>query len=303
MVLSLGYYQSRALISFTNIILAYMLYLGVQHLNIKKDRLLIGVAIVSAIGIATIFLQHFNLFLAWNRAEMRGVHGLIGNGNWSGCFIAFTLPVFLYLGEKRKWWYLGLLGIPAISILGSCFAFTAALAGVLFYLYMRYRDVLLKKKIAWVMLFVLLVATIAMIVDPPYLYDGNRFEVWTRIWKWMTWGGHIQWQCKFIQGWGVGSGYLLIPQITAGIQDDVWAQAHNEYIQAFLEFGAIGIIIIFGIILSTFKKYNIKRLVYYACLLALLVNSVGFFAFRINPVGYMAVMFLGLIDKESRCDT
>ena len=90
--------QPRGPLNMVNILMAVMLYLGVIELGNVKEKFYRAICAIGGVHILVTFLQKFNLFMFWNFNCLlsRGrVWGLMGNGNFTGCFIAMTLPIFL----------------------------------------------------------------------------------------------------------------------------------------------------------------------------------------------------------------
>jgi O-antigen ligase len=81
------------------------------------------------------------------------------------------------------------------------------------------------------------------------------------------------------------------------MQRDKWRQAHNEPIQILLEYGAIGLVLFIGLVISTLRKTCYSNSFLMACLVALIVDSFGFFPFRISPIGYLGMIYLAIIDR------
>jgi hypothetical protein len=67
-------------------------------------------------------------------------------------------------------------------------------------------------------------------------------------------------------------------------------------LQILFEYGAIGFILFLGLVISTLRKTTKANAYVMAGLVALLVDSLGFFPFRTAPIGYIAVIYLGVID-------
>jgi O-antigen ligase len=235
--------------------------------------------------------------------------GFCGSWDISGIFIAATAP-FLF---SRKLW---LVLIPAIGIVAcrSSFSMMALILSFLFYILISHRK-LLK--------FILPVVCILGLIF--FYRDGGlnkskfmeRFEICQVVTKSILQGNinirnsleedstHIM----KINSWtGVGLGNFLsifpyYPGKYFNIRNSstgLFNHAHNDYIEAFFEFGIIGGIILFGLILSNlFKliisvKINKEILVYVSCLIAYLVNAAGIFASHIAVSVFLLIIIWGL---------
>lgn len=293
--------QPRATFMLTNMLAMTGIYLGIQYLSIDKKRLFEGICIACGIQIAAVYLQAINLFPFWNADTIGSygsygrIWGLFGNSNFSAAFIAITLPAFLYMAKINKWYLLGLSGIPALFLLNAQFGIVAGLAGIALYGYFTYRKYF--KKLLYPILILLIIATVWVTLYPIYLAD-YRWETWYRIWEFLTFTGLKDWHCHFLQGWGLGNAYEILPKITVPISDIRWGHTHNWVLDVLFEFGLIGLILISGLIMNTLRKFNINKLVFYAILLSFFIDALGFHLYRTAPMGYMGIIALGLIDKE-----
>ncbi len=298
--------QPRAMINISNISIGVMIYLALQYININKDRLYKAIIILTSAQILTVFIQKSNLFMFWNSSEtgidlaVGSVYGLFGNSNFSGAFIAMTLPVFLYFKKYIKFGWMGiLLGLLSLLMLDCQFAIIAALGALSFYLYIENRDFIIKRRIHYFILSFITTSALLIAKFPLYIPDG-RWEVWNQCLALSTFNGAKEWGCHFVQGFGLGSTFLNLPRITqnCALRNIAWFQVHNDYLQMLLELGVIGLLIILALILNTFRKFSKDRLVEYACFTALIIDAFGFFIMRTSPMGFMGVMFLGLIDRR-----
>lgn len=295
-------YNDRGILSIFNVFMAGVLYLGVANLKIDKIKLLQAICVISFVHIIVGFLQKFNLFLFWNYADMFSygrTWGLFGNGNYSGCFIAITLPIYLEMARTNKVYYWGLLGIPVLFIIDSQTPIVAGIAGLLIYFYFKHRDAKFMRQANIGILACTVLMMFWLILHPIYLTsDIERWETWRRIIRFMLFPGTHDWQSHFVQGYGMGSAYLLLPKLGYTSTNTLWYQAHNEILQIWLECGIVGVILSCLLVWDIFKRTTSRLAVYYACLVAVLIESLGFFIFHTAPMGHMAVIYLALIDKE-----
>lgn len=301
--------QPRGMITLTNVFMAAMLYLATQYVKFNWKNIRIALSITLGLQVLAVVCQKLNIFFCWNSMNDGGrVWGLFGNSNWSGAYIAMMIPIAMSLGG---WWTaLGVLGIIALVIMKSSFAMLGALTGVAFILYYKNRKFILKNHYDKVILSILL-ATIAFVVlNPVYLEDSGRFETWRRSAKFCvynptdiiagkTGGQDPAYQSHFIQGRGLGEAYTILPMIQEKHYTEKWRQTHNDLLQVLFEYGFIGLVLIAGLIITTLKKVNNQNIYIMASLLAIFVDSLGFFPFRTSPIGYIAILLLGAIDKDA----
>lgn len=311
--------QPRGMITLTNVFMAVMLYFAIRYMKLDWRKVFQAIGITCLLQIGMVFAQALNVSFCWNAMNDEGrIWGLFGNSNWSGCYIAMTMPVCLELSKRNKWWLAGLLGLPALILLNSKFALLAGIVGVAFYLYIKYRDFVLKNSIHLLLLFVLSATMLFVLIKPVYLSDMGRFEMWRRTYKLCVFnpGNNVMqkvgqsgyggfgvdpaYQSHFIQGRGLGEAYNLLPLIQPkeyASQNVNWRQVHNEPLQVLFEYGLIGFVIASGLVISTLRKTTRGNIFLMASLLALIVDSLGFFPFRTSPIGYLAVIYLGAIDN------
>lgn len=169
--------------------------------------------------------------------------GFMSHMNEAGALIALCFPFFM----RKKWVYC----IPVMIIgllLGRSMGGIAPVFIVsLIWLIYKYG-----KKAFFVLIF-LFVAFCSYIIIFENIHDlitgTQRFEVWKIIMKDII-------PVKMFAGWGVGQFKILFPAIHKTIANPLHAfeQAHNEYLQAIVEYGLIGITFILGYVVLLFIK-------------------------------------------------
>jgi len=302
-------FQPYGMVVITNVFMGLTVYLFIKNVKFDWVRIYQAIAITCLIQIATVFLQWSNLFFCWNAMNDGGrVWGLFGNSNWSGCYIAMTMPVCLILSKRSKWYLLSLLGLSALLIMDANFATLAGFTSVGLFFYLTYRDKLLQLKADKIILTSLLLLTAFVIIKPVYMWDGGRYEIWNRAYKFCKFnlpnngeagrnGQDPSMQSHFVQGRGLGECRRLLPMIQPKEYTDsnqTWTHTHNEYLNLLFDAGLIGLIIFIGLIVTSFRRA--KNIAFACGLVAILVNSIGFFPFHTSPIGYLALIYLGGLD-------
>ena len=131
-------------------------------------------------------------------------------------------------------------------------------------------------------------------IDPGGL--GGRWLIWHNAWA-------LGWMSPIV-GWGPNAvGYRLVTMAA----NERWDFVFSEWLQGFVEFGAVGVGLALGYLIST--AWRLRRrwaaiewevLAGAACLVAVSVFSIPF---RIGPVALLAAIYLGRLDGLSRAET
>jgi hypothetical protein len=194
----------------------------------------------------------------------RFVSGSLGNINHSAALIACTLP-FL----RPRFW---LLPITVLLIVNSTMPVITALIAI-FCLY-SYKS---KNYLFIITGFVALMLGAAslllgLIPKASYFSDSHRIMAWKELWR--------------LLGFQVtGQGFGYIPEIFSKIlfpKVGRFYQIHNEWIELYAIGGLLAVGVGIYLIVPVFKNKGNAEI--NACLIALLVNSLGNFTFHIAPL-------------------
>ena len=251
--------------------------------------------IVTIIQLAVMYLQMFNIWLFGMRPRLEltsssYIVGLLDNSNTSGIFLALMIPAFC-----RKNWYYGIPFIAVALFKTKCFsAITALMIGLYFCYCMCYE----KYKIKLFIIMVLL--PIAYYLNFENISNFSHFNKRIPLWK-SVFNNIIP---RFwLHGWGPGQFKVLIDKITKMLGEPVGKKAyvHNEYLQLWLEYGAIGVSIVLGYITSLIVKLYKRRtrlsiLLFTAILIGLLNAFVNFYMHL--TVGIVMIIYFALFEKE-----
>lgn len=193
----------------------------------------------------------------------RLISGSLGNINHSAALIACTLP-FL----RPVFW---LLPLTVLAISDSTMPVITAIIGItcLF----SYKS----KNYLFIIsgLIALFLAAIALLLGltqgSSYLSDTNRLKTWTLLLKEV--GPTLN---------GKGFGYISEIFSRHLIGNERFYQAHNEWIELYAIGGLLAVGVGIYLIMPVFKNKGNAEI--NACLIALLVNSLGNFTFHIAPL-------------------
>ena len=176
------------------------------------------------------------------------------NENYYGTVIEFVVLIatFYFVEKKSLQNRLYYAGVIVFNILGLWFcecrtAYIAVAASVLFYLFMH------RRKFLWVIIFIAVVAAIAVIKNPSLLprfdtsfeYLSYRFGIWKSALK-----------C-FADYPLIGRGYYAYSAIWAKYSDAQFyaIHSHNLYIECFLNFGIVGTFSLGGFCFYTLRDF------------------------------------------------
>jgi hypothetical protein len=213
--------------------------------------------------------------------------GSQNNTNTSSALIAILSPFML------SGWMSVLLVFPIIAIylLDSTMGTLAMIFGVL--VFAKY-SFFKKVKISYVVgLFALAVACCYYFKFPSenFASDSHRFKAWKEMFEWVS-------QDSFLEGKGFSSLRLNAGLFKLPDSEGVFAQAHNEYLETFINFGAIGLCVMGYLIFIVLNKKNFsKNIVWMSSFSALLFNSIGNFPLHIAASGYIAILLYAILLK------
>ncbi len=188
--------------------------------------------------------------------------GSLGNKNHSGALIASTIP-FL-----SPWLWVIPVGVLIMS--NSALPVVCLIVSITsFYAYKTRKFAALR--VGVIALVTVAVATLLGVFHGTYFSDSNRVTAWTELYN--TLG---------FQLWGKGLGW--VPEIFSKkiIAGEKFYQLHNEWIELYAIGGLLSVGVGLYLILPIFKNRDNPKVS--ACLISLLVNSLGNFTFHIAPL-------------------
>lgn len=223
--------------------------------------------------------------------------GMMGQHTKFGPFVAAGASIALSFG-----WVWAFIPLTIMCLwTGSSFSIAALIAG--FMVVLKYQSkTLFKYTMAGGLL---LLAMLYFIPEAASLFYGQgRKEVWdATIRAWLI--------DRPLMGFGPGSYYFVFAdnyEPMAAKQHGAFGHAHNEYIQALFEYGALGVIGLVCTLLCLFHGYLIgwwravkqdKEIVAaQAALAAILVNAIGNFPLQLAPTFIIAMLSMALVLRE-----
>ena len=268
------------------IMFLYIVFLQVLINNLKKEhlvQLMNGICILVLIQVTWMILQKSGVWikiipldikqadilkLLWGGRIVitRGNYnhtltGLMSNINMSSSVLALGLPAFFrkkwYWGIPLVWVGLYLAGpmggiLPALIIMGIWVALE----------FRQHRAWIITLGICLFFLYILKTERLSLL-----LTGSGRTPVWKDIVQYVILfkeGGLVtnQWLLNFPQrmffGWGVGMFKVIFPRAQQAFlstwSNVVWMQAHNEYLQAWMEGGLIALGLLVGYFGSLIRK-------------------------------------------------
>src|SRR5262249_23130315 len=142
-------------------------------------------------------------------------------------------------------------------------------------------------------------AVVALILATRFQTPGDLQTVWTRTATW-TLGLRDMWAHPWsvLVGFGPAGWIGRIPQqqFTSSTAE-LWLQAHNEFVQWFYEFGAVGLVILGG------RPWTIRGAIiapYAGALVSLFIMSLGLHIFHWPTLAPPLILLLGCALSEAR---
>jgi hypothetical protein len=247
-----------------------------------------------------------------------GVPGGLFNPDTAAIFLALCLPgcfrkwsfrfesVFAYrllalAPWRREWRYMLVpLIFGGLYMAWSTTGFLAALAAMSVYIWLSVTD---RRNIRMGMYAVLLLAGV-------WFWQVKPLDLMTDNSRWITWK-HAAWSLRSEAfGRGLGSWEWVFPLLASGdprlgkvtyengvlLAQDVFAQAHNEYIQTPFEMGVQSLALILAFLATVFIVIYRKAVhpLEAMGMTALIVSCFGFFCMHVPPTALLGCAWLGL---------
>jgi hypothetical protein len=252
-----------------------------------------GFVMLQFLGLDQFFKSNGMPHQQWNLA------GTLGHPNFSGSFIAMTIPISIII---KKHWHT-LLMILSVFVVQSQVSIGAMVVSLLFLLCFKG-----KKYIVLSGLIIILLSGLAIGINhikPEYISDSGRFEHWKLIVQDVNTpiekitDGEKEVIGKFpITGRGMGSFYYTF----CLIHGNNFRQAHNEYLELLYNVGIVGLFLFLGsiwiVLKENWNKGHLKN-----CLMAsfvcALVSAGGLFNWQLGAHIFYTIVIVGLLmNKE-----
>jgi len=300
-----GQYRMLAFSTFYYVLLFFVVYQVFSGKIRKPDTTIIinGLCVLMLGQVTYMYFQYFGmdpLFTVNSRyvvnphylTNARLVTGFWAHTNISGASLAIALPLFF-----RKRWCVFILPVLVMLVLTLSFGSVIAVAcGIIFFLLFYF-----KKKIAKVGLLVLVLSGVFIYgttIDKKHFNMHNDRIAMLRPALKMI-------EKHPIVGYGLGQYKLAHAQISHFVFGKEYKRstAHFDLIEAVVDIGAFGGLIILGFFGSLFLHFLRNKTIVSLCaisgLIAGLVNSCSTFVFR-TPLAWILLILIVVIRKEER---
>lgn len=217
-------------------------------------------------------------------------YGITGNIGIDSIFLLVWLPMVV---SRSKRVLLALMMALVIIVGGTVTMSVGLIFGVLAYIFFT-----MSKKAKLISLFICAMCLGVVILLLPYINTGNRFINW---WLFIQYGFQ---NMDILTGLGGGSFWFMGPLIQsshypANFRGFVFA--HNEFIQIFLEYGIVALLLVCIVIFRAFK--SIKSLPLKLSCTLYLYTWLTWIPLRFPSTMLLGLILLSEIYKEKKCTT
>jgi hypothetical protein len=205
-----------------------------------------------------------------------GIAGPLANPGYSAGFLAISLP--LYFDRKRI--FLAWLPISAMMIYGGTTVWIAIFTGIFCLFLFNW-----KRIYAWICgISAAILSTVVVTLNFIDMGGSDRYIVFKHIL-----GMFID--IKSIL-FGHGLGYLAPYMRKAKITDPIFAQMHNDWLEALFAFGIIGIIPISIIFLTLCR--DVRNKIAFCGMIIAMVWATTWFPFHLSPLFILILMWYAI---------
>ena len=264
------------------VFISIIIFSAVTRSKLHNETFYNYICVSALIGAALGILQRVGidpvlwiLNYCWMRTESlstidsRAMTGLFGNNNFLAAYLAISLPFFF-----RCKWYYGLIAVvPVLYFCKTTSAMIPAIVGACFFFYpilsIKWRVVSVLGAVS--------AGTLYAFFDHSPIHTNPRWSDW-----WFALD-----QIRFniytlIFGMGPGSG---------------WGKTypmHNEWLQCFHQYGAIGLSMMIGFVVTVCRR---NRIIFTAFLIAA-INMFGNYSLHLSPSAFLIILIAGLLERE-----
>lgn len=238
------------------------------------------------------------------------ITGSLTNPNYSGALLALcSISLF------RKGWLFGIpLVVVSFILLGSVLPIISVGIGSVVYFLLKF-----KVKFRYVLLISVILSSLLGAVSylsnqTGYLGASGRVEAWKSTVVNSIYGHKVNIRVqkeeeivekeveigkRYMLGHGLGyfssvSKYFIKEKINRG---QIWRQVHNEYLEVFYAFGAVGILYIIALLRPIFLLRNVDPILF-GTFGALAFNSIGHFTFHISSTAFLGIILISLLYNQ-----
>lgn len=282
-------------IGLTNIFSALALYLGLKYCiskNIVKVSVLLKIVCWTVIfQFAWMMMQTFNFDPVFYPVTSSGTEykgAIMPLVSWSGnpsvLAIFFAMNAFLLLSYSHLWVFLVVI-LSALFLLKSATMALGLFAGVIFICFCSKG----KKIIPLILLGALLYGSFLWIKKP----NLDRLPIWKQLAEKSISGRPIV---------GCGINYFAHLNIIDKTNTP-WKEAHNDYLQLYLELGIIGLILYIGFVVSKFReffrlRYSNLQVYLMAGLVIFMVSGISMFPQHLPQLSFYAIVQLACLEAS-----
>jgi hypothetical protein len=307
-------YSITVIMQFVHLNLGFLIILQmISHFNADDENLLLNfLSVVCVIQSAWIFFNSINLdptfwYMTYFYEGLHKLHpmtlqdfpkdhlqiidGSLGNSNLSAALIAITAPTLF----RKKLYLLLPLVEYALYKLDCDGAFISFLFPVFYYLLGRYfgfNKILIGSIGAFIIFCSIAFFVIGSKSDRGFFDDGERYALWKST------ASKVINESPTI---GLGLGYLIDKRVvvSTGNTKQVFWQLHNEYVEMFLAFGLVGLILLTLTLLPIFLAQQ-KSQLFFTCFLSFCVNCTINFPARISSLAIIGIIIYAFLIATSK---
>ena len=233
--------------------------------------MVVGLGVVQIVMALLQWAGHDPIFLPMQNSILS--HGLTGNSNFLGAYLAIT--VALAPAWLLPLWGLGLLA--SHCVLGTLAASVAL--GMRYWTHWR------------ILLPVFSVGLVGIGVE--------KFRVTGFLWQSLEYRAAINlsalnewWRHAPVFGFGPG-GFFRSQFVTSlnGVPQEIYHQAHNEYLQLAFDGGMVSVLLLAGWLICHRRAFLTRQ--YGPCLCAIAVDALGMFPFQVPCVALLCLLLIG----------
>jgi len=252
-----GKYDTAHFFPYFNFLCIIILYkIFVEHLNRKRiEKILLGMKYVAITTLIVSALQIFDLSQIFKLVTTHHTHnnivtGFLGNGTHVSGFLACCSPLFFWKMKRIDILSLVLMVLVLLhtgTTIGDPSISGFAILPILFFFFFKKSN-----KAMYFLAFLVFLFVVALPhIDPHFFEPQGRIAMWKAYWPYF--------KQYALTGTGLGSVNMVHNVIYKPYMGEV-RQLHLEYYQVAFELGLIGLVLVFNIIYSFFKKVAEDRL-------------------------------------------